>query len=294
MVEALRRHGELNAPDWAVEQVLEMSPSTADRLLKEARRISELRGRSTTKPGSLHKNDIPIRLGTEWEENKPGYMEMDLVAHCGETTAGDYVNTLDMTDIYSGWTETAAVINKAQVHVFAAIKAIRRLLPFALLGVDSDNGSEFINSHLYRYCIAENLVFTRSRPYRKNDNCHVEQKNYSVVRKQIGYARLEGEEAVKTLNTYYGLLRRYSNFVRPSAKLLGKERRGAHIYKKYDVPLTPFDRLLNSPDITDEQKTVLNAQFISLNPAALKRGMIALREQIEILALPLARPLATS
>ena len=292
MVEALKRHGELSAPDWAIKAVLEMSPATADRLLKDARRISELRGRSTTKPGSLRKNDIPIRLGTQWEEDKPGYMEMDLVAHCGETTAGDYVNTLDMTDICSGWTETAAVINRAQVHVFAAIKAIRGRLPFNLLGVDSDNGAEFINGQLYKYCQNENLVFTRSRPYRKNDNCHVEQKNYSVVRKQIGYARLEGADAVKTLNAYYGLLRLYSNFFLPSVKLLGKERHGARIYKRYDTPTTPCERLLLCPDVTDEQKAALEAQFITLNPAALKRGMMALREQIQSMALPHARPMA--
>jgi len=289
MVEALRRYGELNAPEWAIEKVLAMSPATADRLLKAARRKTELRGRRTTKPGTLRKSDIPIRLGSEWEENKPGYMEMDLVAHCGETTAGDYVNTLDMTDIYSGWTETVAVINKAQTHVFAGIKAIGKRLPFTLLGVDSDNGSEFINKHLYRYCKSENLVFTRSRPYRKNDNCHIEQKNYSVVRKQIGYARLEGDEAVKVLNTYYELLRLYSNYFLPSVKLLGKERRGARVYKKYDVPITPCDRLLLNPDMTDGQKAALNSQFVSLNPAALKRDMMVLQEQILTLALPSAR-----
>jgi len=290
MVEALKRYGELNAPEWAINAVLEMSAATADRLLKDARRKSELRGRSTTKPGTLRKNDIPIRLGTEWEDNKPGYMEMDLVAHCGETTAGDYVNTLDMTDIYSGWTETVAVINKAQMHVFAGIKAIRGRLPFTLLGVDSDNGSEFINSHLYRYCKNEELVFTRSRPYRKNDNCHVEQKNYSVVRKQIGYTRLEGWEAVKMLNTYYELLRLYSNYFLPSAKLLSKERRGSRVHKKYDIPITPCERLLISPDVTDAQKAGLEAQFMTLNPAALKCDMIALQEQIEALALSHARP----
>ena len=290
MVEALKRHGELNAPEWAINAVLEMSAATADRLLKDARRKSELRGRSTTKPGTLRKNDIPIRLGTEWEDNKPGYMEMDLVAHCGETTAGDYVNTLDMTDIYSGWTETVAVVNKAQMHVFAGIKAIRGRLPFTLLGVDSDNGSEFINSHLYRYCKNEELVFTRSRPYRKNDNCHVEQKNYSVVRKQIGYTRLEGWEAVKMLNTYYELLRLYSNYFLPSAKLLSKERRGSRVHKKYDIPITPCERLLISPDVTDAQKAGLETQFMTLNPAALKCDMIALQEQIEALALSHARP----
>jgi len=290
MLEALKRHGELNAPEWVVERVLTMSPATMDRILKDARRKSELRGRSTTKPGTLRKNDIPIRLGSEWEENKPGYMEMDLVAHCGETTAGDYVNTLDMTDIYSGWTETVAVVNKAQIHVFAGIKAIRGRLPFTLLGVDSDNGSEFINSQLLRYCRKEKLVFTRSRPYRKNDNCHVEQKNYSVVRKQIGYTRLEGGAAVKALNAFYELLRLFSNYFLPSVQLQEKERRGSRVYKRYDTPKTPYERLMSSPDVTDEQKEALKAQAMTLNPLTLKCGMISLQEQIETMAMPHARP----
>jgi len=292
MVEALRRYGELDAPEWAVEKVLELSPATADRLLRKARQATELYGRSSTKPGSLRKKDIPIRLGGEWEEEKPGYMEMDLVAHCGETTAGDYVNTLDMTDIYSGWTETEAVVNKAQKHVFTAIKAIRARLPFMLLGVDSDNGSEFINEQLYRYCKEEKLVFTRSRPNRKNDNCHVEQKNYSVVRKQVGYGRYEGEQAVKVLNEYYGLLRLYGNYFLPSMKLIGKERRGARVVKRYETPVTPYERLLSSPDISQEGKAALRAQCIQLNPAALKRDMAILQERIQMLALPHARPAA--
>ena len=292
LIGALKRHGELDAEAWAIDKVLSMSPSTADRLLADARRATELRGRSTTKPGTLRKNSVPIRLGGQWEENKPGYMEMDLVAHCGETTAGDYVNTLDMTDIYSGWTETAAVINRAQRHVLGAIKGIHRRLPFTLLGLDSDNGAEFINAHLLRYCTNEQLVFTRSRPYRKNDNCHVEQKNYSVVRKQIGYARYEGEQAVILLNEYYGLLRLYSNYFLPSFKLISKERNGARIYKKYDKPLPPYARLLQSSDVADTQKASLKAQYDTLNPAALKRAMQLLQTDIQALALPHARPVS--
>ncbi len=281
MIEALRRNGELNAPQWAIEQVLEMSPSTADRLLKGIRSRTELRGRSTTKPGSLRKRDIPIRVGNQWDENMPGYMEMDLVAHCGETTAGEYINTLDMTDVYSGWTETRAVVNKAQRHVFEAIKLIRGQLPFPLLGLDSDNGGEFINQELYRYCLREKLVFTRSRPYHKNDNCYVEQKNYTMVRKQVGYARYEGEETVKLLNHFYMLLRLYSNFFLPSVKLIAKERIGSKIVKKYDPPMTPYARLAGSPHLTQEGKAALHAQFATLNPAALKREMAQLLTQIQ-------------
>ncbi len=281
MIDALRRNGELNAPQWATEQVPEMSPSTADRLLKGIRSRTELRGRSTTKPGSLRKKDIPIRVGNQWDENMPGYMEMDLVAHCGETTAGEYINTLDMTDVYSGWTETRAVVNKAQRHVFEAIKRIRGQLPFPLLGLDSDNGGEFINQELYRYCLREKLVFTRSRPYHKNDNCYVEQKNYTMVRKQVGYARYEGEETVELLNRFYMLLRLYSNFFLPSVKLIAKERIGPKIVKKYDAPMTPYARLAGSPHLTQEGKAALHAQFATLNPAALKREMAQLLTQIQ-------------
>jgi len=280
MVDALVRHGELNAPEWVIKKLLSMSAATIDRLLAPIRQKMQIRGRNTTKPGSLRKKDIPIRVGNQWEENKPGYIEMDLVAHCGETASGDYINTLDMTDIYSGWTETIAVQNKAQVHVFSAIKAIRARLPFTLRGLDSDNGSEFINDQLYRYCLKENLVFTRSRPYNKNDNCHVEQKNYTVIRKQIGYARYEGVTTVKIFNKYYELLRLYGNFFLPSVKLIKKERNGARVYKKYDAPLTPFERLMQCEDVTDEQKNVLLAQIKMLNPAALKRDMMSLQEQI--------------
>jgi hypothetical protein len=275
-----------------IKKVLAMSPATADRLLAGARKSMRLYGRSTTKPGSIRKKDIPIRLGAQWDEDRPGYMEMDLVAHCGETTAGDYLNTLDMTDIYSGWTETVAVFNKAQRHVFAAVKAVRQRLPFALLGLDSDNGSEFINAHMYRYCQSENLVFTRSRPYHKNDNCHVEQKNYSVVRKQIGYGRFEGHEAVKALNTFYEHLRLYGNFFLPSTKLVAKERCGAAVYKQYDTPATPYQRLLQSPDVSDGQKALLRAQFMNLNPARLKRAMMESQELISGMAMPGGRPQA--
>jgi hypothetical protein len=220
-------------------------------------------------------------LGSEWDDAVPGYVEIDLVAHCGSTAAGDYVNTLDVTDICTGWTETAAVLNKAQRHVFNALLDIENRLPFPLRGIDSDNGSEFINGHLYRYCRQKGIVFTRSRPYKKNDGCHVEQKNWNVVRRNIGYGRYEGKAAVGIMNDYYALLRQYSNFFLPQTKLIGKTRDGARVRKLYDIPKTPYRRLLESDCISECVRASLTEMYVSINPARLKRDMMLLTKLLE-------------
>jgi len=281
MLEALLQCNEINAEPETIKNLRTVSAATADRLLAKARKGLQLKGKSTTKPGTLLKKDIPIRLGGEWDDAIPGFVEIDLVAHCGETTAGDYVNTLDVTDVCTGWTETAAVLNKAQVHVFSALVDIGKKLPFPYKGIDSDNGSEFINGHLYRYCKRNNICFTRSRPYRKNDNCHVEQKNWHVVRRNIGYNRYEGLEAVSAMNEYYASLRLYSNYFLPQAKLTAKIRVGAKVQKQYDIPKTPYRRLLESSHITPEVKEKLHNTFVSLNPAALKRDMACALGRLE-------------
>ena len=172
------------------------------------------------------------------------------------------------------------MINKAQKHVFEALMGIKARLPFSLLGIDSDNGSEFINHHLIRYCNQEGICFTRSRPNKKNDGCYVEQKNWSVVRRNIGYGRYEGAEALDVMNEYYGLLRLYTNFFLPSAKLLSKDRDGAKIRKQYDTPQTPYNRLLSSPHIEHDMKENLRETWFGLNPAELKRDMLKLLEQL--------------
>jgi len=201
-----------------------------------------------------------------------------------------------MTDIVSGWTEPVAVLNKSRLHTHNGIKTIRARLPFALRGVDSDNGSEFINAHLLAYCKAESIKFTRGRPNNKNDNCHVEQKNFTHVRKTVGYGRFEGRQSVALLNAYYDRYRLFANFFLPSTKLQEKHRQttpGTHfgrVTKRYDKPKTPFQRLLCDPSLTFEEKEKLQAQFLTLNPAALKRDMISLLDQIEAAALPYARP----
>lgn len=282
MLTALAAHGELTIAEEVRDKLTRVSASTADRLLKKAKTQSTHKGRTTTKPGTLLKKDIPLRMGDEWDENEPGFVEIDLVAHCGETTAGDYVNTLTVTDICSGWTETVAVLNKARIHTFNGLKDVGSRQPFPYKGIDSDNGSEFINAHLLNWCKQNKIVFTRSRPYKKNDNCHVEQKNWHMVRRNIGYARYEGQPAVDALNEYYSLLRLHSNFFLPQSKLIKKERIGAKVYKRYDVPKTPFRRLLDSDKIPNETKLVLTDTFNSLNPKALllemQKKLEALRE----------------
>ena len=283
-LEALLRFSEWPFDEPTTTLLRRMSAATMDRLLQKARTGLRLKGISTTKPGTLLKKNIPVRLGNEWDENQPGFVEIDLVAHCGTTTSGEYINTLDVTDIYSGWTDTMAVLNKAQRRVYEALLTIRARLPFPLRGIDSDNGSEFINMFLYQFCQREKISFTRSRPYQKNDNCHVEQKNWHVVRRNIGYDRYEGEEALTILNQYYSCLRLYSNFFLPQTKLIEKSRTGASIKKTYEIPATPYQRLLAFGGLEEAQKQRLNDAYRQLNPAALKREMSRLLDQL----LPLA------
>ncbi len=204
IVGALKRHGELTVAPAVRRKLMSISPATIDRVLAPDRKRLQVKGRSGTKPGSLLKAQIPIRTFAEWDEAEPGFCEIDLVAHDGGNPRGEFCHTLNLTDIATGWTEAAAVKNRAQRWVFEALVDIQARLPFPLRGIDSDNGSEFINDQLFRYCNENEITFTRTRPYRKNDNCFVEQKNWTVVRQSVGYGRFEGEEAVAVLNELYG------------------------------------------------------------------------------------------
>ena len=205
-VPALEAEGVLRLEPVERGLLIAMKAATIDRRLQPFRSQLRPHGLSTTKPGTLLKQQIPVRTFTPWEEERPGFVEIDLVAHCGTSTAGHYLNTLTVTDVATGWTECMGVWGKGQAGVFAALKQVRERLPFPLLGIDSDNGSEFLNDQLLRYCEAEGLTFTRSRPYWKNDQAHVEQKNWSVVRRQLGYGRYESQEALAQLNAVYRLL----------------------------------------------------------------------------------------
>lgn len=273
MTTVLERCGEIQLEPDVKELLLSMSRSTIDRCLQSAR-FEQRKGLSTTKPGSLLKKAIPVRTFADWDDARPGFLEIDLVAHCGETTAGQYLNTLTAVDIATGWVECLPILHRSQSQVSAAIGELRQRLPFALLGLDSDNGSEFINETLYAYCLAEKITFTRSRPYKKNDQAHVEQKNWSVVRRLIGYDRFETEPELALLEVIYWDLRLYANFFQPVLKLLSKERVGNTLRKKYDQATTPYRRVLASEQIPVEIKARLTHLYVQLNP-------VLLRDQID-------------
>jgi hypothetical protein len=280
LITVLERHNEFRCDRETRAKLIRISAASIDRLLKPERRKHELRGRSGTKPGTLLKKQIPIRTFAEWDEQCAGFVEIDLVGHDGGVVAGDYCQTLDLTDIATTWTETMAVRNKAQAWVFAALKKLRKNLPFPLLGIDSDNGSEFINKYLMDYCKEQKLSFTRSRPYRKNDNCFVEQKNYSVVRRAVGYQRYDTDTQLALLNELYATLRLYTNFFQPTMKLQAKERVGSKVIKRYDRAQTPYQRVLDAAGVSENAKQRLRAKYQVLNPAALKRKLMRLQDRL--------------
>ena len=284
LIAKLEQFGELRLTPLTKEKLLSISAASIDRLLQPERRKQQLRRRSHTKPGTLLKHQIPIRTFAEWDDAQPGFVEIDLVAHDGGLALGDYCQTLDLTDICTGWTETEAVPNKAQIWVFEAIQTIRGRLPFPLLGLDSDNGSEFVNKELLRYCQKERITFTRARPYRKNDNCYVEQKNYSVVRQTVGYQRFDTAAELIVLKQLYATLRWYTNFFQPTMKLKSKERVGSRVKKSYHAPQTPYQRVLACAEVTAADKKKLQRQYRLLNPAALKRELDKQRKELFRLA----------
>jgi len=266
-------------------EMLMLSHGTMDRMLKHDRKTINPFGLSTTKPGSLLKNQIPVRRGTDWDDHRPGFVEIDLVAHCGSSTFGEYINTLDCTDVASGWTECYAVKNKARIHTLNAMKEIQKRLFFPLLGIDSDNGSEFINDHFLNYCKDNDLCFTRSRPNHSNDSCFVEQKNWSVVRQSVGYERYEGQDTVDLLNEFYELLRLFNNFFLPSQKLISKERQGSKTRKKHDNAATPYSRLMLDPNVDKLDKKNLESTFLSLDLQQIREDMDKLLVKIKALGL---------
>lgn len=274
VVAVLERHNELFVDPETKGLLLRMSASTIDRRLAPFRQ-QRGRGLSTTKPGTLLKDAIPVRTFTDWDDAKPGFLEMDLVAHCGDTIAGQYLQTLTATDVRSGWTECIALPQRSQKAVSAAMVELQARLPFPLLGVDSDNDSVFINDTLKRFCEMEQVTFTRSRPYKKNDQCYVEQKNWSVVRKTIGYRRYESTDALALFQAIYADLRLYVNFFQPVMKLVHKERQGSKVRKRYDEAKTPHQRIMASPDVIAKDKLRLQHNYFQLNPAELRRQIDA-------------------
>jgi len=259
-----------------------VSPATIDRKLKKEKERYRVKGISTTKRGTLLKNQIPIRVCFDRDERKPGYFELDTLSHCGGRASGQFCQTLTVTDVGSGWTEVCALLNNAHRWVKEQIIQTRENLPFPMLGIDSDNGSEFINHQLFDWCVQNKIKFTRGRPYRKNDNCFVEQKNFDVVRKTVGYSRFEGNKALKALAGVYGFLNPLLNFWYPTMRLIAKEKLPSGRYKKiYEKePKPPYMRLLESSHISDECKAELRNTAESLNPIELKRKMDKARERL--------------
>lgn len=269
VIEVLERHNEIMLAPETKALLLKMSRATMDRCLS-AVRFEHLHGLSTTRPGTLLKKAIPIRTWAEWDDARPGFVEMDLVAHCGNTVEGQYLNTLTAVDVSSGWTECLPVFRHTQKAVFEAILDLRQRLPFPLLGIDSDNGGEFINDILYRYCLNEHITFTRSRPYKKNDQGHVEQKNWTAVRRTVGYDRFETLAELDLLRDIYDDLRLYMNFFQPVLKLIGKIHVDGKTIKRYDQASTPFRRVLASDQVSLEVKARLTYQYLQLNPVHLR------------------------
>lgn len=269
-IHVLERKGKMTFDPRLKALLLSVSRATIDRKLRTVRRRYPRKGISTTKPGSLLKQQIPIRTFADWDDQRPGFTEMDLVAHCGNSAAGEFLFSLNLTDIASGWADFEAVPNRSQPAVFNGLQTIRIRLPFPLLGIDSDNDSAFINDQLLRYARREHITFTRCRPYKKNDQAHIEQKNWSIIRKTVGYDRYEGDRSAKALNGVYELLRLWVNYFQPSQKLASKQRVGAKLQRKYFPAQTPYQRLIESTEVTEDNKRRLTAIYDSLDPISLK------------------------
>jgi len=268
----LERCGRVQAGESVRREVLAMSSATVKRRIAcHKKRFGGGKGLSATKPGSLLKRHIPIQTKS-WDVSKAGFLEMDLVAHCGGSLSGDFIFTLQTVDIRTTWTERKAVMGKSQRAVFAGILDIEKKLPFPVLGYDSDNGSEFINRQLWEYCQEHGIAFTRSRPYMKKDNAHIEQKNWPLVRKVLGYGRFDTARQLTLINDLYdNELRLYLNFFQPSLKLASKERFGAKIRRKYDGAKTPYQRALECPEVAEEGKEELRILYGALDPVRLKQ-----------------------
>jgi transposase InsO family protein len=278
----IRRHFGISAQ--IERQLLSISPRQMDRRLKERKLRLKRRIYGRTKPGTLLKHHIPIKTDS-WDVNTPGFMEIDLVSHSGNSGEGEFIYSLNVTDIHTTWVETRAVLGKSQMHVVNALEHIRAKLPFRLLGIDTDNGSEFINHHLLSYSRSHGVQFTRGRPYKKDDNAHVEQKNWTHVRKLLGYARFDTPEALAAINALYdNQLRLFQNLFLPSVKLITKTRVGSRLRRTYDIPQTPLERVIVAGVLAKEAAARLCAQRDRLDPFALSRNIDERLESIQRLA----------
>lgn len=283
IIDKLVEFGELDITNDAISKLKRISSATVDLRLRPYRKKLLRKITSTTKPGSLIKKQIPIRTSS-WNEKRIGYSELDTVAHCGDNNSGEFINSLNLTDILTGWTDGIAVMGKAQKRIQDGLDNIKKRLPFKLRAIDPDNGSEFINWQLFGYCLARKIEFTRGRPYQKNDNAHIEQKNWTHVRKIFGYRRLDKNEQLEIMNDLYeNELHFYKNFFLPNIKLIDKKRIGKHqekIKRIYDEAKTPYQRVLLSSETDKKTKKELKEQYAKLNPAELRRKILAKLEKL--------------
>ena len=266
----------LQIPELDRKKLLEISPATIDRLLSKERKRLGKHGLSTTKPGSLIKQRVPIKTN-QWDETRPGFVEADTVAHCGTSVSGSFVYSVNMVDIATGWIETRAIWGKGEKSTYEAIRSIEETLPFKILGFDSDNGSEFLNYHLMSYFVDRKhpVDYTRSRPYHKNDNAHIEGKNWTHIRQYLGYERFDNIQIKDILNKMYtSSWSLFFNFFIPSGKLIEKRREGSKIIKIQDKPKTPFQRLMESRDVPSKTKKELLKLQETLNPIYLKNEIL--------------------
>lgn len=274
--------GEIKVDNETREKLLTISLGTVKRIIRKTKRRSKIKIKGTTKPGSILKKQIAVRYG-RWTDIDPGWCETDTVAHCSDDVSGEFIYSLDVVDICSGWSEQAAIWGKGEMATKEQMDNIRKRLPFKLLGLDPDNGSEFINWQMLRYCQKNKISLTRSRPYHKNDNAHVEQKNYTAIRQLVGYARLEKREQQDVLNDLYANeWRSYLNFFQPTMKLKEKikDTGTKKTTKKYFEAKTPYQRLMEHPKISQEQKDVLKSVYEKLNPIALQ---MEIKRKLELL-----------
>lgn len=266
---ALKRFKEMTVNREERKLLVKISPATVDRLLSHERRKINLKSRARTKPGTLLKNQIPIRTFADWIEKKAGFLEIDTVHHCTEENKGDYLHTLDTTDVLTGWNECRAFMGKSERHTVEGLETIRKRLPFPLLGIDFDTGSEFVNWHLVRYSQRNQITYTRAREEKRNDQNYIEQQNFSVVRRFVGYQRLDTYGQLRTLNKLYDLLSDYQNFFQPVMRLKEKVRNGTRLTRRYDKAKTAYQRVLLCEEITKETNQNLEKRFLTLNPKRL-------------------------
>ena len=284
LVPLLSRDQELEITDSQADLLIRMSAATIDRKLAGERAKLFPRGRSHTTPGTPLKSQIPVRTWAEWDDAVPGFVENDLVGHEGGNSFGEFCFTLTVTDISTGWTVNRSVRNKAAKWVFEALEHVTAVFPFPIIGIDSDNGSEFINEHLLAYCHARQITFTRSRPGNKNDGAHVEQKNWARVRELVGYLRYDTAAELEKLNEIWELDRIFTNYLLPQQKLLEKQRHGAKVTKKHDTPATPHQRAVRHEKMRKRPIIRMNAAFKQIKPGALSRQILALTGQLETLS----------